>query len=33
MPAVDGLPDGFKAVLTEFGPNFHCGVCDVPVAP
>jgi hypothetical protein len=28
---VDGVPDGFKTVQTEYGPNFHCGVCDIPV--
>jgi len=32
MPTVDGVPDGFKAVHTEYGPDFHCGVCDVRVA-
>jgi hypothetical protein len=33
VPTVDGVPDGFKAVQTEYGPDFHCGVCDVPVVP
>jgi hypothetical protein len=31
MPTVDGIPDGFKAVPSKYGPYFHCGVCDVPV--
>jgi hypothetical protein len=30
-PTVDGISDGFKAVQTEYGPNFHCVVCDIPV--
>lgn len=33
MPTVDSVPDGFKAVQTENGPDFHCGTCNVPVAP
>jgi hypothetical protein len=33
MPTVHGVPDGFKAVQTEYGPNFHCGACDIPAAP
>jgi hypothetical protein len=33
MPVVDNVSDGFKAVQTEYGPNFHCGECDVPVRP
>jgi hypothetical protein len=33
MPTVEGVTDGFKAVQTEYGPNFHCGVCDIPVLP
>jgi hypothetical protein len=32
-PTVHDVPDGFKAIYTEYGPNFHCGVCDVPAAP
>jgi hypothetical protein len=28
---VDSISDGFKAVQTEYGPNFHCGACNVPV--
>ena len=30
-PIVHHLPDGFKAIHTEYGPNFHCGACGVPV--
>ncbi len=31
MPTVEAVPYGFKAIDTEFGPNFHCGACDVLV--
>jgi hypothetical protein len=33
MPTVHSVPDGFKAVQTEYGPDFRCGACDVPVDP
>jgi hypothetical protein len=33
MPTVNLVTAGFKAVQTEFGPDFHCGVCNVPAAP
>jgi len=33
MPTVDNVPDGFKVVQTEFGPDFYCGTCNVPVLP
>jgi hypothetical protein len=33
MPIVDRIPDGFKAVQTEYGPDFHCGPCNVRVVP
>jgi hypothetical protein len=33
MPIVDRVSDGFKAIHTEYGPNFHCDACDVPVDP
>jgi hypothetical protein len=33
MPTVVSVPDGFKAVLTEYGPDFHCGTCNVPALP
>jgi hypothetical protein len=31
MPIVNIIQDGFKVVRTEFGPDFRCGACDVPV--
>jgi hypothetical protein len=31
IPTVDRAADGFKTVQSEYGPNFHCGVCDIPV--
>jgi hypothetical protein len=31
MPTVDSIPDSFKAIHTEYGPNFHCGTYDVLV--
>jgi hypothetical protein len=33
MPTVDRITDSFKVVQTDYGPNFHCGVCDVPALP
>jgi hypothetical protein len=33
MPTVNLVTAGFKVVQTEFGPDFHCGVCNVPAAP
>jgi hypothetical protein len=33
MPTVHLITAGFKAVQTEYGPDFHCGTCSVPVAP
>jgi hypothetical protein len=33
MPTVDYGPDGFKALQTEYGPDFHCATCNVPAAP
>ena len=32
-PTVDSVPDGFKAVQTEYGPDFHCETCNVPAVP
>jgi hypothetical protein len=32
-PTVDFVPDGFKVVSTEYGPNLSCGTCGVPVKP
>jgi hypothetical protein len=31
MPIVHFIPDGFRAIHTAYGLNFHCGTCDVPV--
>jgi hypothetical protein len=28
----DFVTAGFKALQTEYGPDFHCGACNVPVA-
>jgi len=33
MPTVDRITDSFKVVQTDYGPNFHCGACDVPALP
>jgi hypothetical protein len=33
MPTVELVTAGFKAVQTEFGPDFHCGTCNVPAMP
>jgi hypothetical protein len=33
MPSVDSVRDGFKAVQTEYGPDFRCGTCNVRVLP
>jgi hypothetical protein len=33
MPTVRCVPDGFKAVQTEYGPDFRCGTCDIAVDP
>jgi hypothetical protein len=27
------VPDGFKVVATPYGPDFHCGTCNVAVLP
>jgi hypothetical protein len=32
-PTVQYLQDGFKVVKTQYGPDFHCGDCDVSVEP
>jgi hypothetical protein len=32
IPTVNRVTDGFKAVQTEYGPDFHCEACNVPVA-
>jgi len=33
MPTVDLVTAGFKAVQTEYGPDFHCRACNVRVVP
>jgi hypothetical protein len=32
-PTVQLVTDGFMVVKTEYGPNFHCGSCNVVVDP
>ena len=32
-PIVLMAPAGFKVIQTEFGPDFHCYVCNVPAEP
>ena len=32
-PIVQAVPDGFKAVAAEYGPDFRCTACNVPVKP
>ncbi len=32
-PTVLTVPDGFKVVQTDYGPDFHCGSCNVAVDP
>jgi hypothetical protein len=31
-PTVDFVTAGFKALQTEYGPDFLCGICDVHAA-
>ena len=33
IPTVDSVTGGFKIVQTEYGPDFRCGVCDLPGVP
>jgi hypothetical protein len=33
VPTVQGVPDGFKALTTLYGPDFHCATCNVAVMP
>ena len=33
IPTIDRVPDGFTAVQTEYGPDFHCAACNVAVEP
>jgi hypothetical protein len=30
-PIVQSIPDGFKVVQTEYGPDFHCEACTIAV--
>ena len=32
-PTVDDIPEGFKIVMTEYGPCFICAACGVAVDP
>ena len=32
-PTVQSVPDGFKVVATQYGPDFQCTTCDVAVVP
>jgi hypothetical protein len=33
MPTIHRVPEGFKLITTQYGPDFHCGTCNIPVAP
>jgi hypothetical protein len=33
IPTVQSVSDGFKVVTTQYGPEFHCMSCSVPVVP
>jgi hypothetical protein len=32
-PTVLSVPDGFKVVQTEYGPDFHCEACNTRAEP
>jgi hypothetical protein len=32
-PTIHRVPDGFKVVQTQYGPDFHCGTCNIAVDP
>jgi hypothetical protein len=32
-PTVQNVSDGFKVISTQYGPGFHCGTCNIAVAP
>jgi hypothetical protein len=32
-PTVEFVPDGFRVVKTNSGPDFQCATCDVAVEP
>jgi hypothetical protein len=31
-PTVKNVSDGFKVISTDYGPDFHCGTCNIAVA-
>jgi hypothetical protein len=33
IPVVESMPDGFKTVENEYGINFECRTCSLPVEP
>jgi hypothetical protein len=33
VPTVQKVSDGFKVISTQYGPHFHCGTCNIAVAP
>jgi hypothetical protein len=33
VPTVQVVPVGFKVVKTQYGPDFHCGTCNIAVEP
>jgi hypothetical protein len=33
MPIVQSAPSGFKVVDDQYGPDFHCEICNVAVQP
>ena len=33
IATVQCVPDGFKVVTTQYGPDFHCETCNVVVDP
>jgi hypothetical protein len=32
-PTVESVPDGFKVVATQGGPDFQCTTCNVALVP
>jgi len=32
-PTVQSVPDGFKVVAKQHGPDFECAACNVAVCP
>jgi hypothetical protein len=33
VPTVHSVPDGFKVVAAQYGPDFQCTTCNVAVVP